>query len=135
MLLQNDPPVIVDDDGTVWYTATIEIGDSGGIMHYVRGFADNFKPPAWAYSYSAGTLIHNNGPQLVGICTFRVSAGGLHEGIIATTNGAFVDDAIVKIVGTTYTPTQFYNYCNDHQGQIVQIQYTIPATQSIEQAE
>lgn len=28
---------IVDDNGIVWHSATIRVGDTGGLMHYIRG--------------------------------------------------------------------------------------------------
>ena len=126
---------IVDDNGIVWHSATIRVGDTGGLMHYIRGWASDFRPPAWTFSYSTGELISNSGPyDLIGICTWHPSAG-IYNGSIATVDGEFVSGNHIMIDGVEYTAHEFYDYCGDHNGQVITLQYRIAGESTIDQPE
>lgn len=126
------PGDIVDPDGIVWHTATIRIGDTGGILHYIRGWVNDFRPPAWAFSYSTGELISNSGPyDLIGICTWHPSAG-IYNGSVATVDGEFINGNHIMIDGVEYTAQQFYDYCGNHNGQVVNVQYRVAEEATIE---
>lgn len=122
---------VVDENGDVWHTAIIRAGDTGGLMHYLCGWANNFHPPAWAFRYSTGELISNSGPDdIIAICTFNPSAG-IYEGVIATEDGEFQSDYRIKVNGTEMRAQEFYNYCRNHTGEVITIQYRFNRTTAV----
>lgn len=122
----------VEPDGTVWYSARIVIGNTGGLMNYMHGYANNFRPPAWAFRYSTGELITTDYPvTLLVICVFRPSAG-IYEGAVATVDGEFHGGRF-KIEGQEYTSwSSVYDYFGNHVGEPVTVQWTADESVVIE---
>ena len=88
------------------------------------------------FSYMTGKLISNSGPDLLALGVFRVSSGGLHEGIVATQNAQFMTNAIVMIDGTLYDQrnlTALYEYFRSKTGQRITAYWRIDETISLDE--
>lgn len=115
---------IIDSDGVVWHVAYIQVGQTGGLFDYIRGWCSDFRPPVWAFRYSVGKLISNSGPALKGICVFHPSAG-IYEGSVATVDGEFASSS-VKIQNELIENDQtLYNRFDSLNGQIIRVEYRV----------
>lgn len=115
---------IIDDDGVVWHTATIVVGQTGGLMDYIHGWCDNYRPPAWAFHYTCGQLLTNSGPKLKGICVFHPSAG-IYEGSVATTDGEYASSSVMVQGELIENDQTLYNRFDSLNGQVVTIRYRV----------
>lgn len=115
----------VEPDGTVWYSARIVIGNTGGLMNYCHGWVNNHRPPAWMFRYSTGELITTNYPEpLMGIYVFHPSAG-VYEGAVTVADGEYLGGRF-KINGEEFSGWQsVYDWFGDHEGEAVTVQWTV----------
>lgn len=115
---------VVDDDGIIWHVAYILVGQTGGLVDYIHGWCNNWRPPAWAIRYTTGALISNSGPELKGICVFHPSAG-IYEGSVTIADGEYASSS-VKVQGELIENDQtLYNRFDELTGQVVRIEYRV----------